>query len=456
MTRDARPSPSAPPRAMLPKAVKLGWSIGQVAIASHMAIISVYLLFYLTDVHKLPAALAGVLVLLPRIWNIAMDPLMGALSDRTRSRWGRRRPYLLAGSLVWGAAFAAMFYIPEDFSIAQKSAWFLVTYFIVNTGLTVYHVPYSAMAPEMTRDYHERMQLIGYKEIVARIAVLGTILASPIVIGLAPDSGGGYRWLGLVVATFIVLSGLVAFFTTAQAPAIAQTPQSLGWKAQFAIFRDNRPMLQLTGVCFLTSATDAFYSALLIYFITLAVLQDASMMGVLYPLSSLTAILLTPAWNRLAARYGKREAALLAFAGVSCATLLGAMVPAAHGLLLYTFVIVFGACAAGMFLLPSIMIPDTIEHDAWKSGMRREGAIYGAMIFTQQSGMAFGAFAVGIFLSLIGYDPLAAAASADEVLGIRLGFGLGPLLLLGLAMLIVRRYTLDEQALAAMESKPGA
>lgn len=442
MTRASHPAPAG----TLSAIAKFGWSFGQVAIASHMAIIAVYLLFYLTDVHKIPAALAGTLVLLPRIWNIVLDPLMGAISDRTRTRWGRRRPFLLVGSVVWGAAFAAMFYIPDSFSITQKSLWFLVTYLVVNTGLTVYHVPYSAMAPELTQDYRERVQILSYKEITARLAVLGSIMLSPILIKLAPDPATGYRWLGLVIAAVIIVSGVTAFLTTANAPASESQSHASGWKAQFAIFRGNRPLVQLTGVSFLTAATDAFYSALLIYFITLAVAQDASMMGVLYPISSLTAIVMTPFWSKLATRFGKREAAILAFAGVACVTLAGAFIPADKGFLLYPFVVLFGTFVAGMFLLPSLMTPDTIEHDAWKSGMRREGAIYGAMIFTQQSGMAFGAFAVGIFLSLVGYDPLS-AASSQEIFGIRLGFGIAPLLMLGLAMLILRRYTLSESTL---------
>jgi GPH family glycoside/pentoside/hexuronide:cation symporter len=107
----------------LPGAVKVGWAIGESAIACHMAIISVYLLFYLTEVHHFPGALAGTLILIPRVWNLVTDPLMGGISDRVKSRWGRRRPFLLAGAVVWALSYVAMFWMPIELTLTQKTVW---------------------------------------------------------------------------------------------------------------------------------------------------------------------------------------------------------------------------------------------------------------------------------------------------------------------------------------------
>lgn len=431
------------PSAVLPRAIKLGWAIGQFAIASHMAIISVYLMFYLTDVHGMPGTLAGTLVLIPRIWNIVTDPLMGGISDRWRSRWGRRRPFLLAGCVIWGLAFAAMFWIPGDFKQVQKATWFFVCYFVVNTGLSLYHVPYSAMAAEMTRDYDERLSLASYKEIAARVSVMLTIMASPLLVQRAPDALTGYRWVGMAAGGMIVLSGLVTFFATERAPAIAFQNQTLSWKEQFRTFRANRPLFVLSSAYLLSSASDAFYSAMLIYFITLSLGQSSELMGILYPLGSLTAIVMTAVWARVGVRQGKNRACILAFAAAAGTFLLSLTVSGSRAWMMFPLMVLIGASFSGVFLLPSAMVPDTVEYDERISGQRREGAIYGAWVFVQQTGMACGTFLVGVYLDAIGHRSGAALATPEEPLIIKLGFALVPAALLLAAIFIVRHYQLQ-------------
>lgn len=431
------------PPALLPRAIKLGWAIGQFAIASHMAIISVYLMFYLTDVHGMPGTLAGTLVLIPRLWNIVTDPLMGGISDRWRSRWGRRRPFLLAGCIVWGLAFAAMFWIPGHYDQTQKATWFFICYFVVNTGLSLYHVPYSAMAAEMTRDYDERISLAGYKEIAARVSVMITIMASPLLVQQAPDALTGYRWVGIATGGLIMLSGLVTFIATERAPAVAFQNQTLSWLEQLRTFRANRPLFVLSSAYLLSSAGDAFYSAMLIYFITLSLGQSAELMGVLYPLGSLTAILMTAVWARIGVRQGKNRACILAFAAAAATFLLALTVSDSRTWMMFPLMVLIGASFSGVFLLPSAMVPDTVEYDERISGQRREGTIYGAWVFVQQTGMACGTFLVGVYLDVIGHRSDASSTVPSEALIIKLGFALVPAALLLTGILIVRQYQLQ-------------
>jgi len=422
---------------------KLGWATGQVAIAAHMAIISIYLLFYLTDVQHLPGSLAGTLILVPRLWNIFTDPIVGGISDRVRSRWGRRRPFLLAGSTLWGLAFALMFWIPTGLTLTGKSVWFLVAYLIVNTGLSLYHVPYSAMAAEMTRDPIERTSLIAVKEVTARASVLAAVLLSPIVIALAPQAALGYRILGLVIGVVVIVSGWSTFVMTRNAPAIAYQEQNLSWRQQIDTFRSNRPLFVLSAAYTLTSATDAFYSALFIYFVTICLGQDSAATGVLYPIGSLASIALTPVWGLLGARVGKVRACAIAFLTVAGIFLLAPLVPIAGTWSTYPFMILLGGSLAGMFLLPNAIIPDTVEYDEALSGMRREGTIYGAWVFTQQTGMALGTFFVGVFLDLIGQT--SGAPGAHQSLAITTGFALIPATLVILATVLLRAFSLDRR-----------
>jgi sugar (glycoside-pentoside-hexuronide) transporter len=422
-------------------ATRLGWAVGEFAIASHMAILSIYLLYYLTDVQKVPSALAGTLILIPRLWNVVSDPLMGGVSDRFRSRWGRRRPFLLAGALVWGIAYAAMFAIPTDWTLTAKAAWFLAACFAVNTGLSLYHVPYSAMLPEMTDDVSDRLALTGYKEIAARFAVLITVMASPLIVHAAPDPVAGHRWVGFATGAFIILSGLTAFFATAHAPSRSLQASNATLAEQWGSFRTNRQLFRLSGAYLFSSACDAFYSAMMIYFVTIALRLDGGLMGVLYPVGSVTAIVATPLWAALGRRIGRRLACAIAYSGAAIVFCLALLVPVGVPALMFPFMVLVGAFFGGVFMLPSAMTPDTVELDEKRSGQRREGAIYGTWIFTQQTGMSIGAFLVGIYLDLIGYHPgtaAAATANASAATAIRYGFALAPAGLLLVAAALVR------------------
>lgn len=425
--------------APLSNTIRIGWAIGEFAIACHMAILSIFLLYYLTEVHHFPPALAGTLILIPRLWNVITDPLMGGISDRVKSRWGRRRPFLLVGATVWGLGYAAMFWIPEHWSLFQKGAWFLVTCLTVNTGLSLYHVPYSAMVPEMTRSKAERVTLVGYKEVAARASVLVTVVASPLLVAAAPSPLIGHRWVGLVAGALILASGLVAFFATAKAPAGEFQPQNLSLGEQFRTFRANRPLFWLSGAYLMSSASDAFYSAMLIYFITVVLQLDGGLMGTLYPVGSVTAMVMTIAWATFGKRMGRRLACQLAFAGAGAVFALSLMIPAGQAWAMIPYMVVLGAFMAGVFLLPGAILPDTVEYDEAISGQRREGIIYGAWIFTQQTGMAFGAFLVGIYLDLSGYQSgSAAAGAAGGALAVKLGFALVPAAMLVLGALLLR------------------
>ncbi len=422
----------------VPLKAKLGWAFGQFAIAAHMAIISIYLLFFLTDVHGFPGTLAGTLILVPRIWNIVTDPMIGGISDRVKTRWGRRRPFLLAGSLVWGFAFVMMFAIPAQWSIEAKSIWFVAWFLVVNTGLSLYHVPYSAMAPEMTRDASEQMSLISYKEITARISVLLAIAAGPLLVGLSEDPATGYRWLGLAIGGGIALSGIVAFVTTRHAPAINFAPQSLGWREQIATLAGNRQLRNLTGSYALVSATDAFYSAIFIYFVTASLHLPESVTGTTYPIGSLASILMIPVWARIALRLGKPRAGRFAYFAIGAVFLLSLLLPTSSIWTLYPFMALLGAGLAGIFLLPNVMVLDVIEDDERVSGMRREGTIYGIWVFIQQTGMAIGSFMVGVYIDLVGYQP--GHVSGAQETSIRVGFALVPAVLLLLAALLIRNF----------------
>ena len=150
----------------------IGWATGELGIAAYVGITMSFMLFYSTEALGISPFWAGIALLIPRLWDAFIDPFVGAISDRTQSRMGRRRPYLLFGALTFGIAFALIFRAPADASELEKILYVTILYLITSTAFTFYDVPYSSMAAEMTTEYRERTRLTGYKMMAARLGIL--------------------------------------------------------------------------------------------------------------------------------------------------------------------------------------------------------------------------------------------------------------------------------------------
>lgn len=423
----------------LPRLVIVGWALGQLPIAAHIGIVSFYLLYFLTDVHHIPPAWAGIALLVPRLFNIIFDPVMGAVSDRTRSRFGRRRPYLLGGAILWGAAIIVLFGLPVSATPARGVIALLAAFMVVSMGQTLYHVPYSAMMPEMTGISAERISLASWKETVSRLGVLIAASTTPVLVALFPTEVAGYRAAGIVFGLVIAVGGLVAFITTARAPCLPTDNVRIGLRSQLAALIANRPFRLLVGAWICIMIADEVFSSCLIYYAVNVLGQTASFVGKAYPISSIAAILVIPAWNALAKRSGKTPALIVATIGMAFAWASVLFIPADHGWLMLPLMAVIGAFNAGLLMIPCAMVPDTVEHDTARTGQRREGAIYGAWIFCQQSAMAAGGFILSMALTVMGYQP-GATVQHDVAAGLKLTIAALPAGILMIALLLVLQY----------------
>ncbi len=284
---------------------KLGWATGEIGLAAYAGVSSIYLLFYATEVLRLPPAWAGLAMLIPRLWNIVGDPIVGFLSDRTQTRFGRRRPYLLGGALAWGVAFFLLFNLPQLADPLWGAVLFGFVFLLNNTGLTLYQVPYSAMLAELTQDYGERTKLVAYKEVAARLAILLTLLCAPLILARAATPAAGFGAIGTVFGVAIVVTGLVAFFATARSPATIAGPRHGRMTLQIAPLVENRPFAFVTLAFLFVNLGDAVFSGSLVYYVTQVMHRSAALIGVLYPVGSVTGILCTPLWTMAANKFGK-------------------------------------------------------------------------------------------------------------------------------------------------------
>jgi sugar (glycoside-pentoside-hexuronide) transporter len=440
----------------LPAYIKLGWAVGELGVALFIGITMIFMLFFLTEGLGISPVLAGLALLIPRIWDLLMDPVIGAVSDRTRTRLGRRRLFLLVGSLAMGPLFALTFAVPPAWSEYAKVAYVTLLYLLASTAYSLFDVPYSAMAAEFTSDYRERTNLVSYKEIAARVGIMLAVLASPVVFTSQTSLAAGFRLLGILGGAFITIAGLVAFVTTRDAPRQVATQKPFRLRDEFVAIVENRPF-RILWLAFLAQNTAiGASSTAVIYLITIVMRADAKVVGPLIAIGSIIGIFVTPLWALAARRWGKRGGYVLALAIVTVMSLPALFIPPSMYMLLFAVLLVAGVGDAGTQLLSGSMVPDTVEVDEQRTGMRREGAIFGAWIFCRKLGMAAGAFLVSIGLSLFGFvggDAGAGSQTELALTGIRIIYCVVPCALYLLTMLLLSRYDLSEARFNAVKAQ---
>ncbi len=439
----------------LPIGIKFGWAIGELAVACYIGLTIAFLLFYATQALGISPWLAGLVLLAPRLWDAFTDPLMGAISDRTKSKMGRRRPYLLLGSILLGLSVAGLFSAPVEASEMQKALYLLVFYFLASTAITIFDVPYSSMAAEMTDDYDERLLLTGYKMVAARLGILAILFSVPVIFGKGENLAIGFRYVGFGFGAFIIITGLVSFSLTKNAPRLENPIGKFSIRDEIKAVRENKPFRALWIVFLFQNLAIGASATTLLYMLTLVIKVDGGSIGIFMAISAISATLLTPIWVILGKRMEKKT-------GYYIALLLSALAPIPFlfiqpGMtMVLVFMLVFlGAAEASNQLFPNSMVPDTVEVDELRTGERREGAIFGAWAFCRKLGMTAGAFLVSLLLSAFG---LVKGVSADlqpenALLGVRLSYSLLPILLWVIALVLLHRYNLSEEKFNAIKKQ---
>lgn len=433
----------------------LGWATGELGIAAYVGITMSFMLFYATEALGISPFWAGITLLIPRLWDAFIDPFVGAISDRTESRMGRRRPYLLFGALTFGIAFALIFRAPAQAGEVEKILYVTALYLVTSTAFTFYDVPYSSMAAEMTTDYRDRTKLTGYKMIAARLGILITILIAPGIFTTPEGPVTGFARLGVIFGAFMVVTGVVAFFTTRNAPQIVRTVERIGVRAEYRALVANRPLMILWCAFLAQNLAIGASATTLIYYVVFVLKMPPVMVGTFATTGAIAATLATPVWVWISRRLGKRDAYMIALVGALLFSLPALLLSPSTAWLLFPILALAGLFDAGNQLLPNAMVADTIEYDELSTGQRREGAVFGTWAFCRKLGMAGGAFAVSVFLGAFGFKGGAHAGvqSAEALLGIRLAYAVIPFTLWAIALLIVPRYFLTEQRFNAIKSE---
>ncbi|MFY1596586.1 MFS transporter [Micromonospora sp. WMMD737] len=448
---DAPSGGAAPVAGVLPRRVHAGYALGSLATGAFGTVPGLLLLPYLTDTLGVAAGVAALLVLLPKAWDVLVNPVAGRISDRTRSRWGARRPYLLVAGLALGVLFAAIFAAPFGAGPAA-GAYVAVAFLAAATAFAFFQVPYVAMPAELTGDYAERTRMMSWRIAVLALAILVSGAVAPLVRDVGGGGVPGHRWMGLFVAGLIVLGAVGAFLGTRSAPSGTVGESEPTLRAQLAVAARNRPFRALL-VCFVVqSAGVATVLAGVNYFADQILRDPKGGPTVLFACFVGPALLVMPLWTRVGARVGKLAALVAASLIFAVGALALVAAPVLPPLAVYLLVALIGVGYAGQQVFALAMLPDCIAYDTARTGRRQAGVFTGLWTAGETFGLALGPGIFGLVLQLSGYvssdTGTAATQSGTARLGILLGFTVLPALLVGLAVLALRPYDLTPARLA--------
>lgn len=426
----------------LPRSVHIGYGLGAVATGAYGTAPSLLLLFFMTDTLGIAPATAAFGLFIAKAWDIAVDPLIGALSDRARTRWGRRRPFMLAGAIALGITLSMLFWVPDFATPAARFWWVLAVFVITSTAFSIYSVPYIAMPAEMTSSYHERTRLMSYRMAFMSVGVLVAGGVAPMVRDLAGGGRSGYAAMSIALAVLCSGFMLASVIATRRVRFTERAGSDLPMRDQLAVALANRPLVTLIGIYLLQMAGIGGLVALLPYFVSYILVQPGSVFTLGFVILTVTSVLAMPGWVRVARERGKPApygAALMIFAAMNL--LMGGLSAGMPLAAFYGLIMVMGVGFAGTQLFPFAMLPDAIDHDVIRSGQRREGAVSGVWIATEGVGMALGGLLAGVVLDVAGFVESTsgqAVQPANALLGIRLGFSALPAALMLAALIVLK------------------
>ena len=236
----------------LSRGAMIAWGIGTLGPVTVLTATNALLLRFLTDHYGLAAGLAASLIALSKFYDAFADVAMGLVSDRTRSRWGRRRPYLIGGAVLLAISLLALFAPPAFASGNARIVYMALVLMFYATAYTVFNVPYMAMPGEMTRTYHERTELMRWRVYAVGLAIIIASALGPKLLQYFGGDEAAYAKMALVFVPVVIAAGVVAFYGTANTPSTQRVETNHSFVEQLRSAAGNRPFIVLIAVKFIT------------------------------------------------------------------------------------------------------------------------------------------------------------------------------------------------------------
>ena len=432
----------------LPFSACFGWGVGSIATMTVLNVTNGLVLKYFVDHLAIAAYFAGLLIAGTRLFDAFIDVFVGMMSDKTSSRWGRRRPYLLAGSFLIALSPIILFAVPLWVPPAYTTIMVLFGLAIHAISYTIFNVPYMAMPVEMTQSHHERTYLFTFRIYGTAIGTLLGGALAPWIITYFGEDAQAFAKMSYVVGGLVLIAGLVAFWTTRNAPIfepMKNTSKEKKSKVNLLNLRkvgSNRPFLFLLIAKIFIVASTGVGAAAKAFLVTDILLQPLSWLGI-YALAATAGMFASqPFWLRVSRAYNKRVCFFVATSLLIVVTMTWLLAgPEETKFILALRGLFLGLSGGGVLLASQAMLPDVLEHDFKLNGIRHEGAMTGLYTTIERGASALGVALAGVVLSVGGYVG-GMDASPDAIRSIYVCVAIIPCLGLFLSILAITQYRL--------------
>ena len=381
---------------------KIGYSLGDTASHFVWDMVGFWLLFFYTDVYGISAAAAGTIMLIARFWDMAIDPVIGVISDRTNTRWGKFRPYILFGAIPY-AVLAILTFTTPHLGETGKILYAAATYILLMTAYAAINLPYSALGAVMTDDTYERAGLNTYRFIAG---FTGQFVVTGLALTLAEFFGGGDKAQGFQYTVFLFAGlSLVFFFITFKTTRERVHPpkeQVNSLKEDVGNLFKNKAWIVLALVGIISFIMFAMQNAAIAYYFKYYLGRENNVQ-LFNVIGTVALIVALPLSKPLAKRFGNKNV----FIGSSLISGLFFILIYLPGVTDLTTIYIFNIIAK-MAYAPAVpllwtMIADSADYGEWTTGRRATGLYFSAAVFAQKAGWGIGAAIAGWILAASGF-----------------------------------------------------
>lgn len=431
---------------------KIAYASGDIYGGGAFIIVGLLLLVYLTNVEGFSGTLAGAIVFIGKAWDAITDPFMGQLSDKTRSRFGRRRIYFLLGSLP---VFASWVMLWHGFGISGTTAKFIyytLAYIFFSSAFTIVMVPYNAILSDMVRDYNMRSAFTGMRLGFSAGAAILCATVPAMITGSYADPKQGYLMMGLAFGAVFAIAWLAVFFGTWENETKPSTVLSI--RDWLSVFKNRSFRIYVTIFILCQMAIDTVM-ALAVYFLTVSIQKPELFVPIMASIL-ITQLIFIGIFSYVAQKTDKTIPAYIS-AGVWVASSIAILffTPSTPGIVIISVCSLIGVGGAGCNLFSWSALPDIADVDELITGRRREGLYSGVSTFLRKLSGGLVVGGLGIALDVIGYSEDAASTGAISPAtdwGIRILFCVIPVAFLVSALFFLRHYKLGRKEFTIMSN----
>ncbi|PWB50461.1 MAG: hypothetical protein C3F13_16040 [Anaerolineales bacterium] len=427
----------------LSRRVKIMYGVGDAGINLADTMVGLLFAIFLTDVVGLRPALAAVALFIGRSVDYLNDPIIGYLSDRTRTRWGRRRPFILFGMIPFALVYMLMWWIPPINSQIALAVYYAFAFVLYDTAATILYMPYFALTPELTSDYDERTKLTTYRMVFSIIGAMIAYVVPLAIIGtMDSQSAAIVMRVGVGVAILSILPMVMVFFGTHERAEFQEQKQpSIKESLKAAI--SNQPFLYVLGIFLLSWTAFDVLQTILLYYLRYR-MNLASSGDLIFGLLFVGALISLPFWSWASSHWDKRRAYIGAMVYLAAVMIVMGFMDPSWGL--PAMGVMAGLAGIGLGavqLLTWSMIPDTVEWDELQTGQRHEGMFYSLVTTFRKVAVSISIPLVMLMLEWTGYVANAKSEPRSVILGLQLLIGPIPAVCLVAGIVLAWFYPLN-------------